>query len=253
MNSLTSLARRRMLLATGALALAAPLSAMAWGGDTVQGSGKITTQSRQVAHFTGVALGVPGQVTVRVGNTEGVTVETDDNLQALVETVVEGGSLRIRPVRDNLNIKPRTLRITVNAREIERLAVGGSGTITADALRARRFEAVLGGSGAIDVRSVDASEVEAHVAGSGNLSIGGGATSKLEVKVAGSGSVDLSRLKASQASVKVAGSGDTKLWAQDELKVKIAGSGDVDYYGDPRLTRQVAGSGDVRRAGPAPR
>jgi hypothetical protein len=253
MNPLSNLARRRLLAAAGALALATPLSALAWSDDVVQGNGKVTTQARQVSHFTGVALGLPGQVVVHVGNVEGVSVETDDNLQALVETTVENGTLKIRPAREHLNLRPRTLHITVNARDIERLAVGGSGTITADALRARRFEAVLGGSGAIEVRSVDAGEMEVHVAGSGSLSVGGGSASKLEVKVAGSGNVDLSRLKAGQASVSVAGSGDTKLWAQDELKVRIAGSGDVDYYGDPRVTRQAVGSGEVRRIGPAPR
>lgn len=253
MNPLSTLARRRLLLATGTLALAAPLAALAWGGDTVEGSGKVTSQARQVAHFTGVALGLSGQVTVHVGNSEGVTVETDDNLQSLVETVVENGSLKIRPARENLNIRPHLLRITVNARDIDRLTVAGSGTISSDPLHARRFEAALGGSGAIEVRAIDADEVDVHVAGSGKLAVGGGAAGKVAVKVAGSGSVDLGRLKAGQAEVTVAGSGDTRLWAQNDLKVKIAGSGDVDYYGDPRLTRQVMGSGEVRRAGPAPR
>jgi hypothetical protein len=253
MNRLSPLARRRLLLAAGALALATPLSALAWSDDIVQGSGKATTQARQVGHFTGVALALPGQVVVHMGNSEGVSVETDDNLQALVETAVENGTLKIRPARDHLNLRPRTLRITVNAREIERLTVGGSGSITSDAVRARRFEAVLGGSGAIEVRAVDADDVDVHVAGSGSLKVGDGAAAKLEVQVAGSGNVDVSRLKAGQASVSVAGSGDTRLWAQNELKVRIAGSGDVDYYGDPKVTRQVLGSGDVRRAGPAPR
>jgi Putative auto-transporter adhesin, head GIN domain len=252
MNSLSNV-HRQLLLVTGALALAAPLAALARDSETVEGSGKVTTQSRQVAHFTGVALGVPGQVLLHVGNSEGVSVETDDNLQALIATVVENGSLHIRPARANLNLQPHTLRITVNARDIDRLAVGGSGKIASDRLRARRFEAVLGGSGAIDVRAVDADDLDVHVAGSGNLSVGGGSAGKLEVKVAGSGNVDLARLKAKQAGVSVAGSGDTRLWAQDELKVRIAGSGDVDYYGDPKVTRQVVGSGDVRRAGPAPR
>jgi hypothetical protein len=255
MTALSTPLRRQILLAAGALALAAPLTASAWsiGGETVQGSGNISKQARQVTHFSGIALGLPGKVELHVGNSEGVSIETDDNILPLVETVVENDTLHIRPLRENLNLRTHTLRITVNARDIDHLSLGGSGSIQADALHARKLKVALGGSGSIGAASIDGDELAVRVAGSGSMSAGGGAVSRVSVSMAGSGNVDLAKMKAGDADVNVAGSGNTTLWAQNALSVKTVGSGDVSYYGDPKISRQVVGSGEVRRAGAAPR
>jgi hypothetical protein len=259
MSRFTTPLRRRILLALGAVALAAPLSASAvtfninFGGESVHGSGKITTQSRQVAHFSGVDLSVPGEAQVRIGAGEGITIETDDNLQPLIETVVENGVLQVRPAKHNLELHTRTLRITVNAREIDHLSVGGSGSIKADDMRGHKLGLSVGGSGSIDVRSVQGDELAVSVGGSGDIKANGGAVNTVRVSLGGSGDINLSRVKAAEARVSTAGSGDTTLWVTNQLRVSSAGSGDVTYYGDPSVSKSSVGSSEVRRAGPAPR
>lgn len=253
-----SFATRRLAIALlGAVAATAivPAPAMAWpfGGSQVDGSGNVVRQTRQAERFTGISLGVPAQLELRLGSNEGLTIETDDNIQALIETEVEDGVLRIRTTKRNVNLRPRTLKIVVNARQIDRLSLGGSGTIDAPALRAKQLRFDLGGSGKINVRSVDSESVSISVGGSGAIVAGGGRTDDISISVGGSGDVDLGKVAASNASVSVGGSGDVTVWAKDALKISVAGSGDVNYYGDPKLSRSVAGSGQARRLGDAPR
>jgi len=239
-----------------ALACAAAPSAAGgwpWGGEQVQGSGSIKRQARQVAHFNGLALEVPGKLELRMGDSEDVTIETDDNLLPLVETVVENGTLKIRPTKRNLNLKTKHLKIVVNARQIERLALGGSGSIDADALRAPRLDVDLGGSGDISVRGLESDTVAVNLGGSGDFKAGKGTARKLSVSIGGSGTVDMGRVQSDSASVSVAGSGEATVWARNELSMTIAGSGDVNYYGDPRLSKSIVGSGDARRIAGAPR
>ena len=247
--------RRTLLLAAVAACAGAPLGAHAWpfGGGRTEGNGDIVRQARQARGFSGVALGLPAKLELRIGNDEGVTIETDGNLQPLIETVVEDGVLRIRPTSSHRNLRTDHLHIVVHARRIERLSLGGSGSITADALRGERLNVDIGGSGRIDLRSVDSDDLAVKIGGSGDLRIGGGSARKVTVSVKGSGSVDLGQVEAGEAKVRVAGSGDVTLWAKDALGVSIAGSGDVGYYGDPAVTRSVAGSGKTRRLGGAPR
>lgn len=252
-----TLASRRLCLTLLAATLAGGIAstpAMAWpfGGKQVDGSGNITRQARQVERFTGISLGIPAQLELRLGQTEGITIETDDNLQALIETEVEDGMLRIRTKERNTNMRTRTLKIVVNARQIERLSLGGSGTIDAPALRAKELRFDLGGSGKINVKSVDSELVSVSVGGSGAFVAGGGKTGDISVSIGGSGDVDLGKVAASKASVSVGGSGDVTVWAKDALRVSVAGSGDVAYYGDPQLSRSIAGSGKTRRLGDAP-
>jgi hypothetical protein len=256
-KAFSSFARRTLLAACIAASLAAATQAAAgswsWGGEQVQGSGRIVKQVRQVGNFSGLSLGLPGHVALRIGNTEGITIEADDNLLPLVETVVENGTLTIRPTRRNLNLQSKSIRIVVQARSIERLALGGSGSIDADALRARKLDIDLGGSGSINLKGVDSDALAVSLGGSGDLKAAGGTTGKLTVSIGGSGDVDLGRVQARSASVTIAGSGEATVWARNELSATIAGSGDVNYYGDPQVSKSSVGSGGVRRMGAAPK
>jgi hypothetical protein len=255
-KTFSTFARRTLLAACIAAGLAATAhvsaSSWSWAGEQVQGSGRIVKQARQVGNFNGLSLGVPGHVELRIGNTEGLTIEADDNLLPLVETVVEGGTLQIRPAKRNLNLQSKSIRIVVQARSIERLALGGSGSIDADALRARKLDVDLGGSGAIRLKGVESDAMAVSLGGSGDLKAAGGTVGKLTVSIGGSGDVDLGRVQARSASVTIAGSGEATVWPRNELSATIAGSGDVNYYGDPQVSKSSVGSGGVRRVGPAP-
>lgn len=253
MNKATLPARRKLLLAAAAFALASPAFAWSFNSETVRGSGNVRTETRKVDHFTGLAVSVPANVELRIGSGEGVSIETDDNVAPLIETRIKGDTLEIRPVRDGLNFNTRTLHITVNAREIDRLTLAGSGSISADTLRARNFNATLSGSGSINARAIEGDSLSVNLAGSGNLSAGGGNMNLVKISIAGSGDVDLGKLKANEVRVHTAGSGDSTVWASGTLNVSLLGSGDVSYYGDPRVSRSVLGSGDVRRIGGTPR
>ena len=255
-KALSTFARRTLLAACIAGGLAAAThthaASWSWGGEQVQGSGRVVKQVRQVGNFNGLSLSVPGRVELRIGNSEGVTVEADDNVLPLIETVVENGTLEIRPVRRNLNLHSKSIHVVVQARSIERLALGGSGSIDADALRARRLQVDIGGSGSIGLKGIEGDAVSVSLGGSGDLKAARGTVGKLTVSIGGSGDVDLGRVQAGSASVSVAGSGEATVWARNELSATIAGSGDVNYYGDPRVSKSSVGSGEVRRIGASP-
>jgi hypothetical protein len=262
-RTMTHTLSRRRLLAACALACAAtatvisatPALAGDWGfgrNEQVQGNGNIKRQAREVGHFTGVALALPGEVEVRTGNTESVTIETDDNLLPLIETVVDDGTLKIRN-KKHVNIKTRNLKIVVQTRGVDRLALGGSGSIDADRVQGSRVQFDVGGSGAIKVGKAEGESVAINLGGSGDLKVGEGSARNLSATIGGSGTIDMTHVRVDKASVTLAGSGDATLWIRDSLDLSVAGSGDVNYYGDPRISKTVVGSGSARRLGPAPR
>lgn len=245
----------RHLIAT--IALLAPLAAaqaspLGWltGGDKVQGSGKVVQETRQVGRFHGVELALAGNVEVRTGSDGPVSIEVDDNVLPLVETVVENGVLQIRATKKKLQLDTRRLKVVVPAREIDSLGVAGSGSMSADKLHGQKLKLELAGSGTLDATGIEAREVTIEVAGSGKLQAAGNAE-KLEASVAGSGNADAARLTARQVEADVAGSGQVTVTARQSLDASVAGSGIVSYYGDPQVSRSVAGSGIVRRVGEA--
>ena len=251
---MTSPRLRCLLLALSALAVALPpaaVQARGWNADKVQGSGHVKTETRALGHFDGVALALPASMELRIGGTESVTIETDDNLLPMIETVIENGTLHVRGSKRNTSFDTGRLKIVVQAKAVDKLSLGGSGSIDADPLRAARVTVNLGGSGSIKVRSIDSDALSVAVGGSGDLKVGGGAVNKLSLSIAGSGDVDLAKLKSVDASVNIAGSGDATVSVRDTLNATIAGSGDVKYYGDPRVSKTAFGSGSTRRIGGA--
>lgn len=256
-HSRMSAAARALLLALGVCAIAAPAtpalaSPLDWiGGNSVKGSGKLQKQTREVANFNGVALNVPGHVELRIGNTDSITIETDDNILPLIDTVVENGTLRIRPAKRNANFRQTALTIVIQARHVERISVGGSGSIDAAGLRADKLRFDVGGSGSINARDLDSPRVAIAIGGSGNFTATG-KTEQLTASIGGSGSIQAGRLAAREVQVSIGGSGEAQVWAKDDLNISIGGSGEVSYYGDPRISKSMQRSGSVKRLGSAP-
>jgi hypothetical protein len=254
-------ALRALFLAAGVLAVAASASVslaaspLAWlsGGERIQGSGKIVQQTRQLGHFSGLATSVSGDIEVRSGSTESITIETDDNILPLLETVVEKGTLRIRPVKRNQQLETRRMKMVLQVRSLDHISVAGSGSVNADQLRGERVQLDVGGSGSINLRQLDSQSVAVAVGGSGDLRVNGGKTERLQVSIGGSGEVQAGKLGAREVSVSIGGSGQATVWATQALSVSVAGSGDVEYYGDPQVSKNVLGSGSVKRLGGAPR
>jgi len=250
---------RATTLALGICALATPLapahaSPLDWisGGRIVQGSGKLQQQTREVASFNGLAMNLPGQVTLRLGERESVSIEADDNLLPLIDTVVENGTLRIRGSKRNTSLRSSKLKIVVTARQVERISVGGSGNVEARGLHGDKLRFDVGGSGSITATELDSGALAVSIGGSGSFH-GSGKTQQLTASIGGSGQIEAGRLAANTVQVSIGGSGAADVWASDALSVNIGGSGEVRYVGDPALSRSIQGSGGVRRLGPAPR
>ncbi|WP_028103944.1 head GIN domain-containing protein [Pseudoduganella violaceinigra] len=252
-----SAAVRNALIAASVFAAAAPVAIVSaspagwFAGERVQGNGNVAKQAREVPSFNGLGLGLPGSVEVRIGNTESVTIESDDNILPLIETVVEDGTLKIRPVRRNLQLDTRNLKVVVIARKLERIAVGGSGSVDATGIRGGKLHFDVGGSGSMNLRDIEGESVSVSLGGSGNLKASGSAD-KLKVSIGGSGKVSTGQLATREATVSIGGSGQAVVWAKQSLSVSVAGSGDVSYYGEPQITKSLMGSGSVKHLAGSP-
>ena len=249
---------RRMALASGFLLCAAlagvsqPVRAWDWGwGPKVTGSGRITTTARAVSGFTGIELAIPADLKVVQGSTEGLTLETDDNIAPLIETVVEKGQLRIRLQKKTGSITTKVLRMTVQVRTLQQLDVSGSGTISADKLQAPQLVCSIAGSGDMRIGQLETSTLRVSIAGSGDF-VASGKTDALDGSIAGSGDLNTQSLLATTVKLNIAGSGNASVWAAKMLKVRIAGSGDVSYFGNAEVNQSVAGSGTIRHLGGGP-
>jgi hypothetical protein len=205
------------------------------------GQGK---EERDVSTFTGVSLGISGDLYLTQGSPQKVIIQAESNLDK-IETEVKGGVLRIKT--DNWNSKLKGVKIWITMPEVETLNVSGSGNIFAETgIDADELGLKVSGSGKIKIPELKGDEIDAAISGSGDMILAGSAD-EMGISISGSGGVYAKGLKVKECSIKISGSGSCEIDATGELDASISGSGRVTYYGDPQIDARVSGSGKVRK------
>jgi len=213
-----------------------------WNG--VDGSGERVEEVKALSGFTAVDNRCELDVLVERGDTFGVVVSIDDDLQELVEVSVVGDTLRI-DTSENIgdHVPGPSVRVTLPA--LRAATVSGSGDLHAfQFLESTPVELEVSGSGDVDYDG-SAPQLTARVRGSGDLHVRG-STERLQAEVNGSGDLDARELVASSASLSVDGSGDLTATVHGPTDARISGSGDIDVFGSAVLgNTSVRGSGDL--------
>lgn len=218
-----------------------------WNYPVVKGSGTVITEARDVAGFDRVDVSGAGNVRVTQGETESLSITTDDNLLPYIVTEVYQNKLRI--YLDKVNARP-TKGITYDLRVKDLRALNLSGAMKAESgpLETDSLSLTISGSGSISIDHLIAENAELRISGSGSGSMRGEVVTQA-LHVSGSGSYHAGDLKSQVAEVRISGSGDATVWVSETLDAHISGSGTVSYYGAPRTDQHVSGSGKVRGLG----
>lgn len=195
--------------------------------ETIKGSGHITTENRTVTGFDKLSIAGSTDVIIDENGKEGVTVETDDNLQSYVITEVEKGTLKIHFKKDAY-LKPTKIIIHVSCKELNTISSGGSGDVTSTSkLTGDALQISNGGSGNYKI-NVAVKALEINSGGSGDFVLTGSAEEFI-YSGAGSGDVMAKDLTCVKGKISTAGSGDVVLKRGTKAQVSSVGSGDVSY------------------------
>lgn len=233
--------RSTLALGLWFVAFVIPGTAGAWF-DTA-GSGAKVRQTREVPAFDAVRLEGPLDAKIVVGPQRAVSVTIDDNLQELVTTRVEDGTLVVEAKHISYH---GVGRVEISVPSMKALDLTGSGDVTIDGgsgdLRLR-----LSGSGDINWRAT-ARELDAGLSGSGDIKLAGKAD-VAKLRVSGSGDIDGDSLVATSADVTVSGSGSVGVTlGGGSLRASISGSGDIVWGGTATVEEmRVHGSGSIEK------
>jgi putative autotransporter adhesin-like protein len=190
-----------------------------------QGSGVAAAQTRTVSPFSSVELAGTSNVTILVGGKQLVVVRGDDNLLGHVTTDVRDGRLVVGTRGSFTTASPMSVEIAVPT--LAALALSGSGTVTADDVRAQSLIVTLTGSGLLRA---------------------GGTANRLDVSLAGSGDAQLDQLVARDVHAVLSGSGRIVVHATSKLDASVPGTGTILYSGSPaKVTTNISGQGAITR------
>lgn len=229
-----------------------------------RGSGTLKTESRSVSGITAVELDTSGNLVIKQGETESLSIEAEDNLLPMLTSDVTGGVLKLstkpntgfsatKPITYTLMVKDIT-SLTVNGSGNASgetlhstqlmITLTGSGTLTLGAAQADNLNITVTGSGGATITAVTGQTLTANLSGNGTLTLGGTVNDQT-VTITGSGSYNGEALSSKTARVSSSGSGSAAVQVSDTLDASVVGSGSITYKGSPTVTQKRMGSGSI--------
>ena len=222
----------------------------------IQGSGKIIIEDRDVSGFDKIQISGIGRIILTQGDTESLSIETDDNLMEYIKIEVKGDTLEI-DFSDEIILSPGGRDILdpsagfifrISVINLEEVLVSGAANIQAEKLKTDKFEINFSGAGDVDIDDLNANQLDVLVSGAGNVDLAGRVENQ-QVTLSGVGRYQAFSLESQTASVVISGAGGANLWVTDSLDVTISGAGDVEYYGSPSVSPEISGLGRIQGLG----
>ena len=194
--------------------------------DRLTANGNITSETRDVAQFTGISSSGATEVKVTYGTTFNVVVKGSSNLIPQFTTRVVNNVLYLG--FEHVNVHRDDIEVELTMPSIQRVSVSGSGEIDIKGSFPAQQSLSVDISGSAEVEVENPMLVE-----------------RVNVEISGSGDADLEEVTAKQADANISGSGNVKFQVSDHLKAKISGSGKVYYRGNPTVQQDISGSGKL--------
>ena len=218
------------------------------GGKHVRGNGNITTKEHRVGQFHSVEVGGAIHVNVRQDSVmQPVKVETDENLQALVEIYESNGVLHIMP-EDHINLDPtRSVTVYVAAPQFRGLAASGASRIRGENKLISNETFDLGASGASELElDLKAPRVNAETSGASNITLAG-ETKELRLEGSGASHFKCMDLLTENTRVGISGASSADVFASVKLDVEASGASGVKYRGSASVSQDVSGASSVKK------
>jgi hypothetical protein len=217
--------------------------------ETVDGSGQVTQEERQVSGFDRVSLEPLGILEITQGEEESLVIEAEDNLIPYLTSDVSGSTLNLA-VQRGIGLNPtKPIRYILTVKDLSEVQLSGAGEMNLPALETINLTLGASGAGTFKIDELTADELRVEISGTGTVTVGG-VVDRLDINISGAGSFNGADLQANQVEVDISGLGKATVWVVDELDVEISGAGSVSYYGSPSsVTKNTSGAGIIEDIG----
>lgn len=214
----------------------------------ITGSGNVTEKAVQIGDINEINLHGYGDLEIHQGKTPGLVIRADDNIIEYIDTRESGNRLTIG-IETGVGItSSETLRYILTVKDLRRVSVSGSASISGSDLQVDDLELALSGLGKVTLNHVTADELTVRISGSGNV-VTDGSANRLDVNISGAGGINSPDLQVKDAYINISGVGRAVLWVTDRLEPRISGVGSVSYYGEPDVDESTSGIGNIRNLG----
>lgn len=216
------------------------------GMETVDGTGNVTTQTRDIAaKYTSITADKGLEVYLQEGAVRAITVKADENLQEHIIVEAKGTELKIT---SDVNIGTSASKIiTITLPEIKSIEAGSSAVVKGSTtLKNKDIKLSASSDGKIEV-AVIAEEVTCESSSSGSIKISGTAD-KLIAETSSGGSLTANNLHAKSVEADASSGGTALVNPKESLAADASSGGIIKYTNQAKdMDIQMSSGGNVSK------
>jgi len=195
----------------------------------LSGNGNVVTKERNITPFTQLEIKGVFNVFLNQGEKETVKVETDENLQDIVEAVNEGSTLTVQLKKGESYKKSTKMNVYVTLKDLTKLDINGVGNVESTLLTLADLRLDVSGVGNSSLE-LKCKSLDADITGVGNIKLKG-SSDEAKLNVSGTGNLKAFDFHVKKLTADVSGVGSTDLCAEEEISISSSGIGSVSYTG----------------------
>ncbi len=207
----------------------------------VTGNGNVVMETREVTEpFSKIKATEGLRVYLTQGNSEGITVEADENLQELILTEIKDGTLKIH-CKEQIG-KATSKKINVNFKSITNLtSTSGSSVQSTNTIESDQL--ILKSSSGSSMRvKVNANNLTCDSSSGSSLKVSG-ETISLTAEASSGSNIKAGDLKAESSEVSASSGANLTVNTSKALIARASSGAGVSYYGNPEMIDADKSSG----------
>ncbi|MDO6760354.1 head GIN domain-containing protein [Tamlana sp. 2_MG-2023] len=212
----------------------------------IEGNGHVTTENRPInAPFSTIKASQGLDVYLTQSEDEGITVETDENLQPIILTEITDGVLKIH-LKENIG-RCSSKKVTVRFKTIsEVISSSGSDIYSTNTISVETLH--LKSSSGSDIElDVNIKQLSCKASSGSDLKLSG-KTINLIAEASSGGAIKAADLFAEATEAKASSGSDITVNTSKSLIAKASSGGDVKYYGNPeKVEKSNNPSGSIKQ------
>jgi hypothetical protein len=212
----------------------------------VKGNGNVTTTDRELnGEFNAIEVSRGLDVYLTQGETEGVRVQADENLQDIIIAEIDNGVLNIY-AEENIG-SAASKKIMVNFKNIDRISTSsGSDVVSTNLITANNLE-IYTSSGSDVELEIEVENLICESSSGSDIELSG-TTNTFNAQASSGSDIKASKLKAVTTKAKANSGADITVNTSKELTASANSGGDIKYYGNPdKVEKNDAPSGSIRK------
>lgn len=214
-----------------------------WG--QIDGNGNVITEIREVGDFTGVRGSAGMDVFLTEGTENKVVVEADENLMEIIETSVEGNTLKIGTQKSIGRSKSRKVHVTYV--KLENIEASSGADVIANSVIKNETLSLESSSGADLELEILAKEVYINTSSGADIKVTGRAE-RLVADASSGSDLKARQLEVLSCKAEASSGASIEVNTKKEMEGHASSGGDIRYYGNPSDVSVRDGvSGNVRK------